>query len=188
LVEEVDRSRRMPQLAVAARTGVSSTGPGLVCGAESFASAGSCWLRSRGRRVLPGAAAVVFERLRRTRFHPLILRLYLNVSFANFVTACAIDASSGCVTGYCRSHLLGRPCAGFCTRCREDRGAGGAGTPLARLHFPSALVVASRACVSRLPARDTAVPLRHFARPRAFFAGPGMIVVDSERCPCGFGR
>jgi hypothetical protein len=114
------------------------------------------------------------------------LRLYLNFSFANFFTACAIAFVQRLCDWICRSHLLGRPCAGFRTRCREIVVAGGAGTPLARLRFPSALVVASRACVSRLPARDTAVPLRHFARPRAFFAGPGNTMVVGERCPCGF--
>jgi len=95
-------------------------------------------------------------------FHPLIC-VCISTSASRTSSRLARSAlSSGCVTGDCRSHLLGRPCAGFCTRCREDRCAGGAGTPLARLRFPSALVVASRACVSRLPARDTAVPLRLF--------------------------
>lgn len=51
--------------------------------------------------------------------------------------------------------------------------------------FPSALVVASRAFVSRLPARDTAVPLWLFrSSPRVLrWTGDG---VDGKRCPCGF--
>jgi hypothetical protein len=61
-----------------------------------------------------------------------------------------------------------------------------AGTPLVEAVFPSALVVASRACVSPLPVCDTLSRFGTFALVPARSSLDRGTVVVGERCPCGF--
>jgi hypothetical protein len=61
-----------------------------------------------------------------------------------------------------------------------------AGTPLVEAVFPSALVVASRACVPPLPVCDTLSRFGTFALVPARSSLDRGTVVVGERCPCGF--
>jgi hypothetical protein len=115
------------------------------------------------------------------------LRLYLNISFANFVTACAIEStSSGCVTGDVeRTCSVGpAPVSALDAErieLRAERGRRWRGLlSLQRLWSRRVHVCHDCQLATRLSR------FGFLARPRAFFAGPGNVFVDGERCPCGF--
>jgi hypothetical protein len=90
-----------------------------------------------------------------------------------------------------QTHLHGRPCVVFPhndaergSRCERI-----AGTPLVEARFPSALLRSRRVLVCRVCQFATRCPASALrARPRAFFAGPGRIVVVASVALAVFGR
>jgi len=120
-------------------------------------------------------------------FHPLILRLYLNFSFANFVTACAI----GTLQRLCDWRLSIAPARSALRRFLHSmpRGSmcGRSGDAAGEASFPfSACGRVACMCVAIASSRHGCPASAISLVPARSSLDRGMSLFDGERCPCGF--